>query len=194
VLDDDDAVRFLLERTQRRRRRTATDDTDARVLALALEQAGAYIVQRRRSLAKYLVEWRSQESRVRGWHDARVMNYPTSVAVTWQTTFDGLSSSEQALSRLLAWFAPEPIPQFVFESDQADAVAQAATRLLEPEDDSGSSVSVRQYRHSLSGGRACIVRWRAVSLCRICTPDTVSAQRGHWVDCMRPPDAGQHVE
>jgi hypothetical protein len=91
VLDDDDAVRFLLERTQRRRRRTATDDTDARVLAvelgvlaLALEQAGAYIVQRRRSLAKYLVEWRSQESRVRGWHDARVMNYPTSVAVTWQ--------------------------------------------------------------------------------------------------------------
>jgi tetratricopeptide (TPR) repeat protein len=137
VLAEADAAAFLLERTKQRRRRTATDDADALELArelgglaLALEQAAAYIVHRRASLADYRQEWRSRQSTVRAWYDPRVMKYPSSVAVTWQTTIDQLAAGEVALLRLLAWFGPEPVPLFVFDTDRAEAVWRAATELI----------------------------------------------------------------
>ena len=57
VLTPEDATAFLLERTAGRRREAADDTSEARAiavedlggLALALEQAGAYISQRRAS-------------------------------------------------------------------------------------------------------------------------------------------------
>jgi hypothetical protein len=101
VLATEDAARFLLERTERARRRTQTDEADAGELArelgglaLALEQAGAYIVQRRLSLADYLAKWRGHVPGVVEWHDERIMKYPRSVAVTWQTTIDQLGAGE----------------------------------------------------------------------------------------------------
>ena len=61
VLAVDDAVEFLLARTDARRRKTPDDAADARTLAvelgqlaLALEQAGAYIAHHRLTLAGYL--------------------------------------------------------------------------------------------------------------------------------------------
>ena len=39
------------------------------------------------------------------------MQYPLSVAVTWQTSFDQLTVAGRELLNLLAWFAPEPIPE-----------------------------------------------------------------------------------
>src|SRR5208282_4717077 len=66
VLDAEDAAAFLLGRTARSRRKMAADAVDAAELAreldglaLALEQAGAYIAQRRVSLADYLRDWRA---------------------------------------------------------------------------------------------------------------------------------------
>ena len=116
LLQETDAALFLLERTERGRRKRPTDGSDAATLAreldglaLALEQAGAFIVQRRVGLAEYLRDWRAHVPAVQEWHDARLMQYPRSVAVTWQTTLERLGAGEIALLRLLAWLAPEPL-------------------------------------------------------------------------------------
>jgi hypothetical protein len=140
VLREADAAQFLLERTERGRRKQATDAGDAAALAreldglaLALEQAGAFIVQQRFSLAEYLGAWRAQVPAVQEWHDARLMQYPRSVAVTWQTTMERLGAGEIALLRLLAWLAPEPLPLFVLEGEKAGALWLEAVALLRQE-------------------------------------------------------------
>ena len=70
VLEEKDAMSFLLERTSRRRR--AADDPAAAAavarelgcLALGLEQAGAYIDRLRLSFADYLARWRDHRPKV----------------------------------------------------------------------------------------------------------------------------------
>ncbi len=137
VLPKDAATSFLLERTQpqsggRGRKRQASDPTDAETLAgeldglaLALEQAGAYIVSRRISLAEYLQLWRQHDVQVQTWHNEREMKYPRSVAVTWQTTFEQLDNGAITLLNLLAWFAPDPVPLSVFERpSELSAISQ----------------------------------------------------------------------
>jgi tetratricopeptide (TPR) repeat protein len=125
VLDEDASANFLLEKTKpkgnRGRLNQTADDEDAKQLAkelgglaLALEQAGSYIVQQRISLVEYLRLWRSKVPSVQDWLDDRMMKYPRSVAVTWQTTIDQLGKPERILLDLLAWFAPEPVPLSVF--------------------------------------------------------------------------------
>jgi tetratricopeptide (TPR) repeat protein len=140
VLAAEDAAAFLLERTARGRRRLATDAADAADLAreldglaLALEQAGAYVAQRRISLADYLRDWRAHLPAVQGWHDLRLMKYPRSVAVTWQTTEERLGAGEVALLRLLVWLAPEPLPLFVLEGGKAEALWREAVALQQQE-------------------------------------------------------------
>jgi tetratricopeptide (TPR) repeat protein len=139
VLATEDAAQFLLERTDRQpgRRKLPTDKADAVELAevlgglaLALEQAGAHVVQRRLSLRDYLEKWRRHASGVAKWHNERVMKYPRSLAVTWQTTIEQLGAGEVALLRLLAWLAPEPLPLFVLEADGAETLWQEAVDLL----------------------------------------------------------------
>jgi hypothetical protein len=102
-------------------------------LALALEQAGAYIVQRRLSFADYLRDWRAHVPEVQAWHDEQLMKYPRSLAVTWQTTLEQLSTGEIALLRLLAWFAPDPIPLFILEGEEAEACWREGIALLQQE-------------------------------------------------------------
>jgi tetratricopeptide (TPR) repeat protein len=122
VLAQGDAVSFLLERTGQA---AASGDSAAKCaeivdelgcLALALEQAGAYIAHHRLSFTEYLDQWRRQRSRVLTWHDKRLMQYPESVAITWETSFVQLAEAEQRLLQVLAWLAPDPIPLFFFES------------------------------------------------------------------------------
>jgi tetratricopeptide (TPR) repeat protein len=122
VLETADAASFLLERTQPqdngRGRQIQSDDAAIATslaleldgLALALEQAGAYICQNRLPLAEYLRRWRSHDQKVQTWYDRQTMKYPRSVAVTWQTTLDQLPPAEIVLFNILAWFAPDPIP------------------------------------------------------------------------------------
>ena len=136
VLAREAAVDFLLERSRERRRALANDTALARQLAdelgglaLALEQAGAYIAQRRLSFAQYLHEWQSQREKVLAWYDERLMQYPKSVAVTWQTSFDRLGEPARRLLQRLAWLAPEPIPEsllaVVLPEDAGEARATA---------------------------------------------------------------------
>jgi tetratricopeptide (TPR) repeat protein len=123
VLASADAAAFLLERTRMHRRQTADDAAQAAAiaalldgLALALEQAGAYVDKQQLSFGEYLKLWEAKRSEVLGWHDPRLMRYPASVAVTWETTFAQLNEPQQRLLEVLAWLAPEPIPLFLFDA------------------------------------------------------------------------------
>ena len=123
VLEEADAAAFLMERTQARRRKTPQDDAQARTvamelgrLALALEQAGAYIERHRSTFAEYLSEWNERRDKLLAFFDERVMQYPMSVAITWQTSFDGLVEPARRLLRILAWLASDPIPEWLLET------------------------------------------------------------------------------
>ncbi|MCP5142293.1 MAG: tetratricopeptide repeat protein [Chromatiales bacterium] len=141
VLDPEPARDFLLERTAARRRPAADDPALATAiaaelghLALALEHAGAYIAQRRLGLAGYRDEWRRRQGEVMAWFDARAMQYPGSLAVTWQTSVDQLGAPARLLLQRLAWFAPEPIPETLLAVRVADdALADPEAALAELE-------------------------------------------------------------
>ena len=129
VLDEQDAAAFLLERSEPRRKKTAADAEEAAILArelgslaLALEQAGAYIAKNRCSFSEYRQRWESLKAEVLAWYDKRLMNYPSSVAVTWQTTIEELFQSERKLLNILAWLAPEPLPLSLLEGNIVDGV------------------------------------------------------------------------
>ena len=118
MLREEDAVEFLLERTESERETTITDAAEALALArelgqlaLALEQAGAYIEERNITLAAYRQRWASNDQAVRTWFDEQLMGYPRSVATTWLTSFQELSAEAQALLNRLAWLAAEPVPR-----------------------------------------------------------------------------------
>lgn len=125
VLSEDAAAAFLLERTTGRQA-TSTDDSDAIALAhalgylaLALEQAGAYIATRPLTLAAYHKRWSTNEKAVREWVDKRLMNYPTSVAVTWLISFEQLNPNARMLLNCMAWLSPAPIPLTLLASSAA---------------------------------------------------------------------------
>jgi hypothetical protein len=59
---------------------------------------------------------------VLAWYDKRLMNYPSSVAVTWQTSIEELFQSERKLLNILAWLAPEPLPLSLLEGHIVDGV------------------------------------------------------------------------
>ncbi|MBS0299822.1 MAG: tetratricopeptide repeat protein [Proteobacteria bacterium] len=128
TLTPDAATEFLLARTEAKRRPLPDDHTQAAILAdmlgnlaLALEQAGAYICQHRLTFESYLQQWRSQRDKVLAWYDERLMQYPKSVAVTWQTSFDQLSEPSRQLLQRLAWLSPAPIPESLLEVPIADS-------------------------------------------------------------------------
>ena len=128
------AVEFLLERTQDRRRLLPTDEKDAHALAhelgclaLALEHAGAFIAQKRSSLADYLARWRQRDQAVRKWNDERLTKYPRAVVTTWDTTVEQLSAEGRSLLHQLSWLAPEPIPRSILpDGPTQDALAELA--------------------------------------------------------------------
>lgn len=123
VLAVADATAFLLERTDHRRRKAPDDSAQARTvalqlgqLALALEQAGAYIAHHRYTFSQYLAEWYERRDKVLAWYDELAMQYPMSVAVTWKTSFDSLTEAARRLLRILAWLAADPVPEWLLES------------------------------------------------------------------------------
>jgi tetratricopeptide (TPR) repeat protein len=122
VLSVEDAAAFLLERTDRRRHKTPDDAATARQLAvdlgglaLALEQAGAYVAKLGVSFSRYRELWRENWDKVAACSDERITKYPRAVAVTWQTSVNQLAPAGRRLLERLAWFAPEPIPNFLLE-------------------------------------------------------------------------------
>ncbi len=121
LLGPEEAQRFLLERTANDRGEQDDPETARRLaetlgyLPLALEQASAYIAHHQMSLSDYLEEWQREREKVLRWYRADVMQYPDSLAVTWQKTFQQLSPTAATILRLSAYLAPEPIPVEMFE-------------------------------------------------------------------------------
>jgi tetratricopeptide (TPR) repeat protein len=138
VLTADDAVNFLLERTNGRRRSTADDAARAREvaeelghLALALEVGAAYVAKRRLTFGQYLRQWRSNRDEVLGWWDATVTGYPSSVAATWRTSVGQLSEAGRRLLERLAWLAPEKIPEALLDNQIAGAEGENLSEALD---------------------------------------------------------------
>ncbi len=141
------AVDLLVKSTAGRRIRRRGDRGLAGKLAemlgylpLALEQAAAYINHLGLSFEAYLEDWELQRSRVLDWYDEATMNYPKAVAVTWQKSFDRLSSLAQVLLRIAAHLSPEPIPTELFQDGDADLEA-ATNALLEERGKAGPETS-----------------------------------------------------
>jgi len=152
----EEAARFLLKRTLDQREKTANDPTDAARLAdlldglpLALEQAGAYIMFHRLPLAGYLDAWERTREEVLAWYDDRVMDYPYSLAVTWQQTIERLGPAPAALLRLMAYLAPDPIPIGLFESGE-EFVTEAIQRMCEESGQAPTGAPVRTALASLA--------------------------------------------
>lgn len=146
------AVEFLLERTHDRRHHAHTDEKDAHALAhelgrlaLALEQAGAFIAQKRSSLADYLARWRQRDQAVQEWNDERLTKYPRAVVTTWDTTVEQLSPEGLALLRQLSWLAPEPIPRSLLPDGPAqDALAELASFSLAKFEEGGGRFRIHR--------------------------------------------------
>lgn len=138
-----DAESFLLARTAGNRQTAADDPAQALRLAeilqglpLALEQAGAYIVHNQMSLADYLAAWEQERDNLLAWADELVMQYPRSLAVTFQQAVQRLTPGALAVLRLLAHLAPDPFPLAGLTQDR-DGFARALA-LLDPQPDPGA--------------------------------------------------------
>ncbi|HEY1934457.1 MAG TPA: tetratricopeptide repeat protein, partial [Acetobacteraceae bacterium] len=124
VLQPGDAAAFLLRRTDGKRLAADTDEAEAATLAeelgwlaLALEQAGAYIATRTPaiSLADYRTLLRHGFDSVMRWSDPDITQYPRAAAAAWQTSVARLDMASRMLLRRLAFLAPEPIPASLFD-------------------------------------------------------------------------------
>jgi tetratricopeptide (TPR) repeat protein len=106
----------LLAMTSDAMTQTAGELADALgCLPLALEQAGAYIEASGISFADYLTRWRAHHRELLAHPPAT--DYPTTVATTWDISFQAVAAQSPAsvtLMNLLAFFAPEPIPRDLF--------------------------------------------------------------------------------
>ena len=167
VLAPADAAAFLLERTPHRR--LAADDASPAAtiageldgLAVALEQAGAYIDKLRLSFAEYLRRWETKRPEVLRWHDLQLMQYPASVAITWETTLAQLTEPARRLLEVLVWLSPEPIPLFLVEaaplveviSDPRAALAGLAGYSLARFGASGDAVLIHRLVQEITRGR-----------------------------------------
>jgi tetratricopeptide (TPR) repeat protein len=123
LLSEAAAVDYLLERTAGGRQPQPDDEAQARALsqelgrlALALEEAAAYINARHSSLAAYRQRWQSARDRLLKYHDPLATHYANSIAATWLTSFEQLTENGRRLLRILAWLAAEPIPRTLLEA------------------------------------------------------------------------------
>ncbi len=131
VLPPDAAVDFLLERTRGGRANGDDDRAQAAALAedldhlaLALEQAGAYIAERYMGFSEYRRLWRESFEVLNRWYlvqDKGPHDYDRSVEVTWLTSFYALSDAGRRLLEQTSWLAPEPIPAFLCDQERDGA-------------------------------------------------------------------------
>jgi tetratricopeptide (TPR) repeat protein len=122
VLKENDAASLLLDSTAKRDK-TANDPALAHELAreldglaLALAQAGAYIDRQRIGFTRYLNLWREKRETV-NWFDRRLVSYNHDVglATTWVTSVEQLTPGGRRLLELLAFLAPEPVPDSLLD-------------------------------------------------------------------------------
>src|SRR6185312_534006 len=152
-LGPEEATAYLLQRTEGLRTPAKDDSEQACTLArildglpLALEQAAAYIAHHQLTFSEYLEIWEKERESVLEWHDKNQMDYPASVAATWQTTFRQLSPTAATILRLTAYLAPDPIPLDMFE-EGADIIEEGVNLLSE---ESGQQAKFKPVREGIA--------------------------------------------
>jgi len=112
VMKREEAVDFLCRRTKQVDVDTAaTLASDLGHLPLALEQAGAYIEATGMLLTRYLELYRSRPAELQ--RRGKPLEYPDTVASTWEMSFERLVENSPAaadLLRLCSFLAPDDIP------------------------------------------------------------------------------------
>jgi tetratricopeptide (TPR) repeat protein len=135
VLVQEESVDFLLKRTgQTDRGAAARLAEELGNLPLALEQAGAYMVESGRSLSTYLelFQTRQQEILRRGTPST---DYPATVATTWELSFQEVqkASPEGAdLLNLCAFLAPDDISKGMLREGAEQLPEPLATTVADP--------------------------------------------------------------
>ncbi len=130
VLAEDDGTLFLLKRSKRIELHASLDDALAaevalaRILArqlgglpLALDQAGAYILETSCTLEVYLHLWQQRQSAMLARRGSIPTEHPTSVTMTFTLAFEWVHQRNQAavdLLKLCAFLAPDALPEELF--------------------------------------------------------------------------------
>jgi len=121
VLSETEAVELLTTRVKGRGAILPTAEQEAALalakelgyLALALEQAAAYIATKNTTFVAYLSLYRKESLRLLEKNKPQVGGYKQTVATTWNISFDEVAKAEPAAADLLtlcAFLAPENIP------------------------------------------------------------------------------------
>ena len=109
----DESVEFLLKRTGKNDRKGATNlARELGDLPLALEQAGAYIKETGISFQDYLDRFKKDRKKLLG--HSKPLNYPDTVATTWEISFQAVQQERPVAGDLLnlcAFLAPDAIPR-----------------------------------------------------------------------------------
>jgi tetratricopeptide (TPR) repeat protein len=168
-LDDDSASAYLMEKTEGKRALSTDDVTLAHQLSraldglpIALEQAGAYISQRRIGFADYLADFHKSRKSILSWHRQDLMNYPVPVMAAWETTEHRLSMGASSILRLAAFLSPEPIPTSLFES-QPQKITIAAQMLAKDNSKAFSNSSMEEM-NDIRGFLAELNDWSMIKL------------------------------
>ncbi|MGB3754109.1 MAG: tetratricopeptide repeat protein, partial [Parerythrobacter sp.] len=120
----EEAATFLFKRTGREAGNSSEQAAATAVAAelgylpLALEQAGAYILEQQVSLENYLKGYRKRRLMLLNQARPVTGNYPDSVATTWALNFQEIEAHAKVagdLLRVSAFLSPDAIPYEVFE-------------------------------------------------------------------------------
>jgi len=131
LLSAEASTKYLMQKCIVRRVESEDDAAAAELagdlgfLALALEQAAAFINKHGLSFRDYHERWQHEDVAVRSWFDEGLMRYPRSVATTWETSFAELASDARALLRVLCWLSTEPAPRGLFRTGEAAEIVSA---------------------------------------------------------------------
>jgi tetratricopeptide (TPR) repeat protein len=115
----DEALAFLLKRTGREdaseEERHCAEElvTELGYLALAIEQAGAYIAAKQAGISAYLNSYRNRKLQVLERSKPKTGDYPESVATTWLINFEQVEAASEAAADILrfsAFLNPDDIP------------------------------------------------------------------------------------
>jgi len=142
VLAPDEALAFLLRRTDREEAIDPAERDAARTLAeelgylpLALEQAAAYMVEHEESFSVYLAAYYALRLKLLDEMGPIAGDYPETVRTTWKRGFDAIAATSPAsivLLRLSAFFAPDAIPYEVILEGASQLGEPLATALASP--------------------------------------------------------------
>jgi tetratricopeptide (TPR) repeat protein len=121
-LDESAASQFLLDRTEASRSKAADDPLLARTLArelgglaLGLEQAGAYIETEEIGFTSYLSLWNRARDAALEWSNPFVTDSEKTLTTVWKTSVARLNEESRGLLERLAFLAPDPIPESLFD-------------------------------------------------------------------------------